>query len=230
VPLETAPVLRRMEDMRAVTVGRKPAWRGRLSGAEVLLLQGGMGKSNAAQMLTAALETGHFQGVVAFGVAGAYAGSGLQVGSVAVATAEIYGDEGVETRGGWLSTEAIGIPLLTLPNGPCYNEMPLDGDLVSCASAALTDGGMEHVAGPFVTVSTCSGTSTRGAELARRFSAVAASMEGAACAHVAALYAVPFVEVRGVSNLVEDRDLERWRLEQAAESAARAVGHIVASW
>ena len=55
-------------------------------------------------------------------------------------------------------------------------------------------------------------------------------MESAACAHVARLYEVPYVEVRGVSNLVEDRDLSRWDLSTAAGAAGRAVEQIVATW
>ena len=66
--------------------------------------------------------------------------------------------------------------------------------------------------------------------LEARFSAIAESMEGAAYAHVAALYDIPFVEVRGISNLVEDRDLSRWKLADAAAVAARAVEQIVACW
>jgi futalosine hydrolase len=47
-------------------------------------------------------------------------------------------------------------------------------------------------------------------------------MEGAAAAHVCALHDIPFLEVRGVSNLVEDRDRAAWRIAEAA-AAAQAV-------
>jgi futalosine hydrolase len=39
---------------------------------------------------------------------------------------------------------------------------------------------------------------------------------------VCALHDVPFLEVRGISNLVEDRDREKWRIKEAAD-AAQAV-------
>jgi futalosine hydrolase len=55
-------------------------------------------------------------------------------------------------------------------------------------------------------------------------------MEGAALAHVCALYGVPFLELRAVSNTVEDRDLSTWRIREAAEAAQRAVRALVASW
>jgi futalosine hydrolase len=44
-------------------------------------------------------------------------------------------------------------------------------------------------------------------------------MEGAAAAHVCALHDIPFLEVRGISNLVEDRDRSKWRITEAAEAA-----------
>ena len=52
-------------------------------------------------------------------------------------------------------------------------------------------------------------------------------MEGAAAAHVCALHDVPFLEVRGVSNLVEDRDRSKWRIGEAAEAAQRVVLKLV---
>jgi futalosine hydrolase len=55
-------------------------------------------------------------------------------------------------------------------------------------------------------------------------------MEGAAYAHVAARYALPFLEVRGISNVVEDRDLSRWQLDAAANVVADALPTVVAAW
>jgi futalosine hydrolase len=227
VELETEPVRRRLDDMRALTIGRKPAWRGRLGDEPVVLLAGGMGKTNAAQALTALLEREEVRGVISFGVGGAYPQSRLEVGGIALATTEIYGDEGVDAPEGWLSTEAIGIPLVDRAERACYNEIALDAEQVSSAARALARAGIGAVAGPFVTVSTCSGTAARGEQLRSRFGAVCETMEGAACAHVAALYEVPFVELRGISNLVEDRDLSRWALKAAAHAAARAVEAVL---
>lgn len=223
VALEAEPVRARMRVREMARIGGREVARGELGGREVLLAAAGMGKVNAAQGLTALLEREGAAGVVGFGVGGAYPGSGLAVGGVALATEEVYGDEGVDTPTGWISTEEIGIPLAEVAGAPRYNRFPLDPARVAAAEASLRTAGLAFVAGPFVTVSACSGTARRGAELAARFGAVCESMEGAACAHVAALYGVPYLEVRGVSNLVEDRDLRGWRLREAADAAARGV-------
>lgn len=230
VPFECARLREALGSAAEIVVGRKAAWEGTLDGAPVVVFPAGMGKTNAAHGLTALLETRPVRGVIGFGVGGAYPGSGLQVGDVALASSAIYGDEGVEAPGGWLSTEGIGIPLLERGGERVFNEIALDAALVERARAALEAVGFRVGVGPFVTVSTCSGTAARGEELVRRFGALCEGMEGAALAHVAAIYEVPFLELRAVSNAVEDRDLSRWRLAEAAETAQRAVRVVVAGW
>lgn len=230
VPFECALLRAGLADAAATAIGRKTAWSGLLDGAPVLVLPAGMGKTNAAQALTALLETRPVRGVVGFGVGGAYPGSGLAPGDVALASACIYGDEGVEAPGGWISTEGIGIPLLERGGARVFNEIALDPALVEHARAALQSAGIAARVGPFVTVSACSGTAARGAVLAARFGALCEGMEGAALAHVASLYEVPFLELRAVSNAVEDRDLSRWRLAEAADTAQRAVRVVAAGW
>ena len=229
VPFECALLRGWLADAAETSVGRKAAWSGELDGSPVLVFPAGMGKTNAAQALTALLETRSVRGVVGFGVGGAYPGSGLAPGDVALASACVYGDEGVEAPGGWISTEGIGIPLLEHGGTRIFNEIVLDPGLVERARAALQASGTTARVGPFVTESACSGTTARGEVLARRFGALCEGMEGAALAHVASLYEVPFLELRAVSNAVEDRDLSRWRLAEAAEAAQRAVRVVACS-
>lgn len=244
MPPETAPLLAllcavsreggelraALAEAREVEVGRKAAVQGLLDGIPVLLFPVGMGKTNAAQGATALLETRAVRGVVGFGIAGAYPGSGLETGEVALASEVVYADEGVDAPAGWLSTQEIGIPLLEHGELRRFNHFPLDPALVDRARDALGAAGIPVRVGLALTVSTCSGTAARGAELARRFGALTEGMEGAALAHVCALYGVPFLEVRGISNPVEDRDLSRWRIPEAARAAQRAVRTLVPAW
>lgn len=231
VPFECERLRGALDDARETVVGRKPAWTGRLDGCAVVLLPGGMGKTNAAHALTALLETRDVRGVVGFGIGGAYPGSGLEVGAIALATEAVYGDEGVQTPGGWMSTVGIGIPLWQTAEGRIFNTFPLDAGRVERARTALARAGYEARTGPFVTLSCCSGTAALGAAMAARVpGALCEGMEGAALAHVAAIYGVPFLELRAVSNLVEDRDMSRWRIRAAAEAAQDAVRVVVRGW
>ncbi len=226
VELEARPLIARIQRLENFIVGRRSAYRGLLADREVVVIPGGMGKTNAAQSLTAVLERHPAAGVVGFGVGGAYLGAGLQPGEVALATAQYYGDEGVAAPEGWMSCEGIGIALLDAGGARYFNRFPVDDAGVLQVMEVLSSA----MAGPFVTVSTCSGTARRGTELAERFAAICETMEGAAFAHVAALYGLPYLEVRGISNLVEDRDRSRWRLEEAAEAAASAVASVLETW
>lgn len=230
VPFECAALVEALDGRREESIGRKVAWSGRLDGVSVLVLPAGMGKTNAAHGATALLETRPVRGVIGFGVGGAYPGSGLALGDVALASRAVYGDEGVAAPDGWMSTEGIGIPLVERGGRRWFNAFDADADRVEAARRALADAGVEARVGPFVTVSTCSGTTAGGAELGARFGGVVEGMEGAALAHVATLYEVPFLELRAISNAVEDRDLSRWRLRDAAEAAQRAVRVVAGAW
>jgi futalosine hydrolase len=84
--------------------------------------------------------------------------------------------------------------------------------------------------GPFVTVSTCSGTLAGGEALARRTGGICENMEGAAIAQICVLHDTPFLEIRGISNLVEDRDPSRWNLTKAAETAQFAIQELLNHW
>jgi futalosine hydrolase len=55
-------------------------------------------------------------------------------------------------------------------------------------------------------------------------------MEGAAVAQVCALHGIPFLEIRGITNLAIDRDLEKWNLKGGAEMAQLAVKALLSGW
>ena len=192
------------------------------------LLHTGIGATNTAHALTRALIADPKPTlVIQIGIAGAYVPGGLAVGDVALATDETYGDVGVITPDGWLSAQDIGLPLApATPGHPArFNHFPLDTALVRRAAGVCAP--LVARTGPFLTLSQVTGVRSLGDALFDRFGALCESMEGAVAAHVCALYDVPFLEVRGISNLVEDRDRSRWRIQQAAEAAQRTVPRLL---
>ena len=188
------------------------------SGVPVALT--GIGAVNTAHALTQYLATQPRPSlVIQTGIAGAYVPAGVSVGSVVLADTEIYGDLGVMTTAGWRPAEEIGIPLVEARGShpPRFNYFPLDAALVARASAV--GGSLIARTGRFLTLSQVTGVRALGDALHERFGALCESMEGAAAAHVCALHDVPFLEVRGISNLVEDRNRAAWRIKEAAEAA-----------
>jgi futalosine hydrolase len=238
--------------------GRCPA-SGRVAAEPVptTLAISGCDKANAAHVLTCLLQAmrpkpllvlqvgvgGAFphigQGVGGQKIgphAGAHNGTqlGAGVGDVVIATREVYSDTGSSSPAGWLSPEELGLPMARVNGRELGGDFPLDAGLVVAAAAAIEAAAWPEprprvITGPCVTASRVTGLLTEGEEVVRRWGAVAESMEGAAAAHICALYGVPFLEVRGISNLVVDRDRGSWEIGRAAAVAARAALAIAAA-
>jgi len=82
--------------------------------------------------------------------------------------------------------------------------------------------GVRVARGPFITVSTLTSSLDQASRLHAALSPVMEAMEGAASAHIAALYKVPFIEVRAASNYTGERDKGKWDLERAAKHLGEA--------
>ncbi len=232
VPLETDLLRCRLSPCAVQSCGHRDLFRGNLSGGEILLLHGGVGKANAAAAATSLLERFRPSLVLVAGCGGSYPESGLATGDLALANEEIYGDEGVITPAGFRDMEEIGFPLVQVRNNSYFNRFPVDSRLLDQAADSLrqtaAETGRTLNIGSFVTVSSCSGTDRSGREMALRTGGICENMEGAAVAQICLLYNVPFLEIRGISNLVEDRDLRHWDLVGAARIAQRAVMDFLA--
>lgn len=177
--------------------------------AGIRIIRTGIGPVNAAHAITLAIVQQRPAQIIVCGVGGAYPASGLRVGDVACADAEVYGDLGAQSPSGFLDMKMLGFPVVAEP-APLFNELPMQ--VFPIARRAR-----------FVTVSTCTGTSVAAREIETRTRGAVENMEGAAAAHVAHLHAIPIGEVRGISNIVTDRDTSTWRLMEAAHSAQEAV-------
>jgi len=232
VPMESEMLRASIQNAECLTIGSKAFFLGSESGRQVALCAGGMGKANAAHAASLLLTQFSPEALLIFGVGGAYAASGANVGDVALATEEVAGDEGVITVDGFRDTEYIGIPLIQKDNKNFFNTVPAPEFLLSQARQALAraDGPGRHHAGTFVTLSTATGTNARALELEQRHRGLCENMEGAAAAQVAVMHGVPWLEVRGISNIVEDRDLGKWDLPLAAEAVQQAVRAILLNW
>ena len=77
------------------------------------------------------------------------------------------------------------------------------------------------------TVATCSGSDLQADLVARRTSAVAEAMEGAAVVHAARRLGVPAIEVRAISNTTGDRDQQQWNIGKALAALGDAVPAII---
>lgn len=222
-PRELALLIPAFDGRERLQDCRWETYRGNLAGWPAILAVTGIGKVNTAAAVASLLERFEPELLINTGCAGAYRGSGLAVGDLAMATAELFGDEGVVAPDGWHSLELIGIPAVERSGERWFNSFPLTRWAMDKAGYVAKAAGLTLHRGPFVTVSTASGTAQRGDELFRRFGGICESMEGGAAAQVALLYGADCLEIRGVSNLVEDRDLAPWDIPLAVERAQKFI-------
>ena len=230
VQAEAERILGAMVVMRSTTLGSKLLIEGNLDDRRILLCISGMGKVNAAHAATLIFSQFNPEAIVVFGIGGAYASSGARIGDLAIAKEEIAGDEGVLTQEGFKDAEYIGIPLLKTSTSVIYSTYTASEPLVKESLRSLMAYQEAVHVGSFVTLSTCTGTTARARELEERYHGLCENMEGAAVAQIAVLHGVPWLEVRGISNIVEQRDLATWDIPKATQSVQQAIIRIVAGW
>ncbi len=196
------------------------AFRGRrgLVGPGWRWLELGVGKVNAAMTLAAYLEAHpEVRGVLLFGLAGAYPGTGLRLGDLVLASEEVQADLG--TRFGM---RALGFPALEVGGRRYYNRFPADPDLTRRLAERL---GLRPV--PLLTADRVAESLEEAHERRRRWSAAGENMEGAALAQVALWYRLPWAELRAVSNPAGERRKDRWDTDAALLALARAFLRVL---
>ncbi|MBL9141719.1 MAG: futalosine hydrolase [Phycisphaerae bacterium] len=183
---------------------------------------GGIGRANAAATVAHALARVPYDTVISVGIAGALPAQsppleGVALGTVVVASACVYAEEGIETPDGFLDMQGLGFPL-----------GDFDGNRVPVCPALLAHFAPIGVVGDVATVATCSGTDARAQTVARRTGAIAEAMEGAAAVHAARRWGAAAIEVRTISNTTGDRSSQRWDMSVGLKSL-HAVGDAIAA-
>jgi len=140
-----------------------------------------------------------------------------------VASEELLGDEGVLTSEGWQDLRSMDLPYLVQDDRRYYNNIPLSKHAAEKAMQLADCYGVSLARGRFITVSTCSGTRQRGEDLVRHFGAITENMEGGAVALTCLRYGINCLEIRGISNQVDERDMSMWDIPLAVEAAQRFV-------
>jgi futalosine hydrolase len=197
---------------------------GELHGKSIIFTHCGVGKVNAAHSATLMLENYDVDSMILFGIGGGY--KGARIGDVVVAQSENYAEEGILTEDGWKSVESIGFPLLKNEK-EYFNTFPMDIGLSQLAVKVSGDLGFNVAYGNFITVSQCSGTRESGELLKNRFDGICENMEGAAVAHICAMYGIPLIEIRGISNIIEKREPKKWNLPLAVSNCNKVVSELV---
>lgn len=179
----------------------------------------GPGVFNAAHALTVYLEQSSPFLILQTGIAGIFTQTGLNIGDIALATREHYIHTGIKTDG----FKNDPLPFDLIDSNPLSRKgiYPFEQDRVDrtheILSQALSTNKINIAKGPFITVSSITSTFKQASKLYSSFSPVMEAMEGAACAHIAARYGIPIIEIRSGSNFVGERNKSKWDIDLAAK-------------
>ncbi|MGB9716589.1 MAG: futalosine hydrolase [Thermodesulfovibrionales bacterium] len=227
VSIEGCILLKYLKNIKANLPRNLNLYKGKIQNKAVVYIISGIGKTNASIGTILLIEKFSPSIIINLGVAGAYPSSGLRIGDIVIAEKEIYGDEGIYLQNGFHTFEETGIPLLIKGKKKFFNEFPLHkrliGKAVNILRTTFHDLPISVRSGPFLTTSASTGTTGKAEELEKRFNAICENMEGAAVAHVCNIYGIPMVEIRGISNLVKDRNKKEWNIKLASENCQKAV-------
>ena len=233
---EAAPIERRLQNSREVTVGGYVFRVGRMHGRQIVVGRSGAGKVNAAIVTT--LLIGYFKPATLFltGTAGAV-DPALHPGDVVIATALVQHDAGVQTPAGILR-RPVDNPV-TGAAEPLH--MPSPVTLVAAAKRAAaglrwplvrTPSGQRVpriVDGVIVTGDVFMAAVVHREELRTNLGAAAIDMEGAAVAQTCRQFRVSCLVVRSISDRADAMAQQSYQryVVTASENAAALVAAII---
>jgi futalosine hydrolase len=139
----------------------------------------------------------------------------LSPGSVVHTVSDRIAELGAEDGGRFLSIEELG---LLDRDGRPYSGAEFVNASPPGNSALAT---LPRVSG--ITVNTVHGNDESIADVVRRFHPQVETMEGAAFMYACLMHGTPFAQVRAVSNAVERRNRDAWRLPEAIDGLGAVV-------
>lgn len=205
---EVAQILERMDPMQTLDARVKTYAHGR---HEIDVLITGVGMVATAAWCSRALTRTAYDLALNVGVCGSF-DSAIQPGTVVHVVSDRLAELGAEDGETFLTLEELRLPGESAftnaapPSNPVLEQLP-----------AVTA----------ITVNTSHGNERTIALVVERFKPQVESMEGAAFMSACLINTLPFAQVRAVSNLIERRNRESWRLADAIEHLAGAALRII---
>ena len=183
----------------------------------VSFLVTGIGMLATAVTLTKYLTTNKLDLIIQVGIAGCF-DQNIPLGNVVIVKEEILGDLGVEENGIWkdLFLSKLSDPdTLPFTKGRLVNE-----HLSSFNNLKLTT----------VSAITVNEITTRPQRILQQqliYNPQIETMEGAALHYIGNDYYIPYLQIRGLSNYIGERDKSRWKIKEAVEHSNKVLIELV---
>jgi futalosine hydrolase len=155
--------------------------------------------------------------IIQIGIGGSFS-TALQLGSAVVIGREVIADLGVVEADGYKDIFELG---LAKNNSFPYS----NGSLTNRNDKLLEMTKLKTVAG--LTVNEVSTDPTKILLFKKKYAAEVESMEGAALHYNCIMKNIPFRQIRGISNLVGERDKSCWKINEAIASASESCIQLV---
>jgi futalosine hydrolase len=186
----------------------------RYRNSDVDILITGMGMTATAYHLGKQLAKTAYDLVINAGVCGSFMPD-IPIGEVVVITEENFCELGAENQNSFLTLFDLG---LMDPDDPPFRS----GKLInSNATESSVFSGLRKVRG--ITANTIHGSPEKIRKITGIFRPDVESMEGAAGFYACLTAAIPFHQVRGISNFVEERDKSKWDIPLAIDNLNRVL-------
>lgn len=183
-----------MENLQEISLHGKVFFEGRLANKNVVLVQSGIGKVNAALITALLVECCNVDSIINTGTAGALQ-HGLKVGDIVIADSLSHHDVDV-TAFGYKLGQMAGMP----------EDYRSNKDLVLIAQKASHRLGKEAKVGQIVSGDQFINDSEHVNQIKANFSvALACEMESAAIAQAAYVLEKPFVIIRAISDSADEK-------------------------
>jgi futalosine hydrolase len=167
------------------------------NGFDILIT--GVGMTATAFALGRQLQAGYKQ-VLNLGIAGAF-DRNIALGDLVYVTSDLFSELGAENGTEFISIDALGFGSARVETNAVINPR-LNG---------LRKGNG-------ITVNTVHGERESIEKVIQRFNPMVESMEGAAVLYACAQYKIPAIQVRSISNYVETRNRDNWKIGLAIKN------------
>jgi len=155
--------------------------------------------------------------IIQVGIAGCFDES-IPLGKVVIVKEEILGDLGVEEDNKW--KDVFDLQLMN-PNETPYVEGILCNQTINyftIQNAALVRA---------ITVNEITTRPERISQLKNKYQPILESMEGAALYYIGNENRIPYLQIRGISNYIGERDKNNWKIKEAIAAANELLFEII---
>jgi len=210
---EIVHLLDRMDNMTQKTIADKEFYHGYISEKEVVVAKSGIGKVNATMTTVLLLSHWEISGDLNIGVAGGV--RGCQIGDIVLADGIVYSDASI--------ADIDDVPYGKMGNDPLI--VPCDEKMLIAAKKILETKNESHVSGIIASGDRFVTEMKYLAEIDQVVkNIVACEMEGMAVAMTCYKFHVPFLSIRGISDMLEEKDQQEKYRVSVDEIAKRTSG------